>query len=223
MGAQLDDREVEWSIACDREIFDKCKNDERFPYIVALARSANALNSVHSLLILAGEELTPQAARDRLNSYFLASALLYEILGLIRRMNKVFQNDEMFQKHLRTLLKDPSAIKIEHAHLKPIRREAVFHFDPESFAETISKGTVNECVFIEAIGGRKGDVNYSFADVVAAEILVGFAEDSKEFYSALEVAMANTRGLAVMFTEASEKVISYHLKQWNFTIRSRAN
>ena len=65
-----------------------------------------------------------------MNAYLFASALLYEILKLIRRMNRTFHNDETFQKELRCLLKDPIAKKIEEAHLGPVRRKAVFHFDP---------------------------------------------------------------------------------------------
>jgi hypothetical protein len=208
-----------WQVTCDRRTFEKCQADERFAYIVALARSTNALNAVHSFLMLVGKEPIPKASRDRLNSYFFASAILYEMLKLIRRMNKVFLDDEMFQVHLRTILKDPVATKIEQDHLKHVRHEAVFHFDPESFAETISKATVNECVFIESLGQLQGDINYSFADVVAAEILAGVAQDTEEFYSVLEDTMANTRALVVTFIPAAEKFIRHHLRQWGFTLR----
>jgi len=208
--------ELTWQIKCDQETFEGSRKDEKFAYIVALGRSANALNSMHSFMLLAGEEDTPAASRNRMNSYLFASALLYEILKLIRRMNQTFQDDEVFQNGLRLILKDPTAKQIEKAHLNPVRHGAVFHFDPEIFAETIAKSTCEECLFVHGRGMRKGDVNYAFADVIAAEILVGFAEDSEEFYAALEDAMKNTRNLVLTFIPAAEALIAHHLKRWGF-------
>ena len=65
-------------------------------------------------------------------------------------------------------------------------------------------------------GRTRIDVDYSFPDVIAAEILVGFAEDSEEFYSTLGNAMQKTSDLIAVFMTNSEPLISYHLKHWGF-------
>lgn len=210
--------ENDWRIVCDRQTFEKCREDERFPYIVALARSTNALNSVHSFMLLVGEIEAPQQNRDRLNSYFFASAILYEIFKLIERMNQAFRDDEIFQNGLRLLIKDPAARNIRDVHLKPVRTNAVFHYLPEAFAETIEKSTCDECLFVTGRGPLKGNINYSFADVIAAEILVGFAEDSPEFYQTLSSAMEDTRTLVIKFVPAAEDLIKRHLERWGFKL-----
>jgi hypothetical protein len=215
----MDHSDTKWRVSCDREVFERCRGDKRFGCVVALARATNALNSAHSLLVCAGDKDTPKASRDRLNSYFFASAILYEVIKLLRRMNGVFRDDEAFRQTMAPVLKNPVAIKIEKDHLKQVRHEAVFHFDPESFAETVDKSSVDECVFATALGVTQGDVNYAFADVIAAEILAGMAEHSEKFYEVLQDAMAKTRDLLNEIVPAAEWFISHHLHSWGFTLK----
>jgi hypothetical protein len=92
---------------------------------------------------------------------------------------------------------------MERANLDPLRNRAVFHFLPQRFAETLQKATCNECPFIEAEENQNKSVYYPFADVITAEILVGFASDDKAFDSALGNAMTKTRELILRFTNNS--------------------
>lgn len=204
---------MDWRIECDGEAFEKCQADAKFPYIVALARAVNALNFV---MLQMGQHDGPEARRGRTNSYLFASAILYESLKLIRAMNKTFMDDPAFQNGLRSFLRDPVAQSIEKMHLDPARNRAVFHFLPERFTEIISSATVNTCTFLEARGQNRRHVYYSFADVVASEILVGFAADTREFYDALETAMTGTRKLVDRFAEQAEELIGYHTDRWGF-------
>ena len=77
--------------------------------VVALARVVNALNAAHSLMVRTENRNTPAALRDRMNSYFFVSAILYESLKLIRAMSKVCGDDKSFETSLRLVLKDTSA------------------------------------------------------------------------------------------------------------------
>lgn len=209
---------LDWRIECDRETFEKCQADPKFPHIVALARAVNALNSVHSMMIHAGAGDAPEAERDRMNSYFFASAILYEGIKLIRTMNQTFKDDAPFQNGLRLFLRDPVAQKIEQMHLNPARNQAVFHFMPDTFSKIINSVTVDTCIFAQARGQSRRHVRYSYADVVTAEILVGFAANTEEFYETLGAAMAGTRELVVRFADESEKLIGYHTAQWGFQV-----
>jgi hypothetical protein len=177
--------ELNWHLRCDQRTFEACRANPKFPYIVALARAVNALNFVHSAMIHAGEGDAPEASRDRINSYFFASAILYEGMNLIRVMNQTFKDDDMFQNGLRPFLRDKVAQTITETHLNPARNGVVFHFLPERFAETIRSASCDNCIFVSGRGDKKKDLYYDFADVVAAEILVGYASDSEEFYEAL--------------------------------------
>lgn len=211
--------EGDWIVSCDARTFEACKHDDKFAYIVALARAVNSLNFVHSAMICAGETPSPDATRARLNSYFFASAILYEALKLIKAMNQPFKDDRMFQVGLRLILKDKVAQEIERKHLDPARNRAVFHFFPEYFAEIIQSKGVDECLFVTAHGTARKDLYYSFADGITGGILVGFSEESERFSEVLGKAMSDTRDLMVRFINDGELLIAYHIKLWGFVAK----
>jgi hypothetical protein len=215
---QMDTQKLEWQVECDRETFDKCVADEKFAHIVALARAVNALRFVHSAMLHSGTGDSPEARCGRLNSYLFGSAIMYECMKLLKAMNKPFVDDPAFQNGLRLFLKDKTAQAIERDHLDPARNWAVFHFLPDRFALVLKATTSEGCLFVEGRGNRREDLYYSFADVVAAKIVAGIAEETEEFFAVLGEAMASTRGLVDRFTDQAEQLISHHLTQWGFKV-----
>jgi len=138
-------------------------------------------------------------------------------------MVKPFADDPVFNNGLRQLLRDPVAQKMERAHLDPARNGVTFHFLPERFTQILKTATVNECLFIEARGHSKKHVYYSFADVVASEILVGFAADTEKFYETLGAAMTTTRELVIRFADEADILIGHHTKNWGFQLTEGSN
>jgi hypothetical protein len=208
----------DWEIFCDTQTFDKCVKDKKFAYIVTLARSVNALRFVHLAMVPAGTGNAPEAVRARFNSYLFASAIMYESFKLVRAMNKTFKDDPVFQDGLGKLLKDRVAQTVERKHLNPARNGVVFHFLPDKFASVMENTSVHKCSFVLGRGDKNRDVYYSFSDIVAGEILVGYAADSEKFYKELGEAMANTRDIVIRFADEAEKLIRDHLKAWGFVM-----
>ena len=206
----------EWRITCDRKVFERCQRDPKFPFIVALARAVNALNTSHSLIVPSFKVDTPEIVRNRMNSFFFSSALLYEGIRLIRKMKKLFANDDAFRNGLLTLIRDPLAQRVEQMHLNPARNHAVFHFIPQEFERAIKAEKPPSCVFVAARGKKKKALHYSYADVVAAEMLVGIAADQQGFWVALEPASRETGVLLIKFADAAEELIGDYLKSWGF-------
>ena len=206
----------DWHVSCERERFEASQKDERFPYIVALARAVNSIKFVHCAMLRVGTEDSPEAKRGRLNSYFFASALLYEGFKLVRAMNRIFKGDEMYRQGLHAILRDKTAQTIEQTRLNPVRNIAVFHFLPEFFGEMIGTATCVECIFASGRGKRREELYYPFADSITAGILVGFSSDSDEFYTLLGKAMEDTGDLMVRFIDDAEFLIARHLKEWGF-------
>jgi hypothetical protein len=213
-------RNTLWSIKCDRAVFENCQADPKFPYVLALSRAVNALAFTHSALIAAGEKSAPSAQRSRQNSYLFASAILLEALELIRKMKKTFKDDDRFKNGLGQLLKDKTVLKLEARHLRKVRNHAVFHFAPDEFARILGTAAVNECVFLKAKGPKEGEVYYSFADVIAAEILVGYGADTDEFYKTLEIAMSETRDLVLRLEKDAKELIGHYLLENGFGMTS---
>jgi hypothetical protein len=119
-------------------------------------------------------------------------------------MNKPFADDSDFQNGLLMLLKDPMAQKIEQDHLNPGRNHAIFHFLPGEFAKAIGKGIDDRHVFVAAMGKKKKDAHYSYADVLAAEVLVGVPADNPEFWVKFKRAAEETKELVIKFADDAE-------------------
>jgi hypothetical protein len=196
-------------------VLRKCVGDKKFAYVVALARAVNALNSAHSLMLNSTGKDTPAALRDRMNSYFFVSAILYESLKLIERMSPVYGKDKSFQTSLQMVLKNKTAQALERMHLKAVRRDAVFHYLPDRFAEAIIKTPMTECVFASILGQQKGSIHYAFADYIAAEIMAGTRIDDAVVVNDM---MEKTLALVKHFIVQSESFIADQLKGWGFEI-----
>jgi hypothetical protein len=208
-------KDTEQQIYGNPGIFKRCRADKKFAYVVALARAMNALNSAHSLMMTTGSRNDPAALRDRMNSYFFVSAILYETLELIRKMSPVYGKDKSFQDSLQIVLKDKTAQALERTHLKAARRDAVFHYVPDRFAEAIAKTPITECVFASILGQRKGDIHYAFADMIAAEIGAGTRIDNSVVVNDM---MEKTLTLVRQFIDHSENFIAGQLNGWGFEV-----
>jgi hypothetical protein len=199
---------VDWSVVGDRKVFKRCQQDPKFPFIVALARAVNALNTSHSLIIRSYKVDTPEVVRNRMNSFFFSSALLYEGLVLIRKMKKLFGGEAVYESGLRMLLRNPLVQRLEQMHLNAARNHAVFHFLPDKFEGAIKRENHPSCTFIGAHGMKNRSVHFSYADVVAAEMLVGISSDNeKEFWPAVRRASEETGDAVRMFAKAAEELM----------------
>jgi hypothetical protein len=207
--------ENNWIATFNRPIFENSVQDPKFAYIVTLGRAVNAILFVHSVQSR-GAENTEANKRDRFNSFLFGSALMFECLNLIEVMLTPFSQDEVFQTGLRNLLYDETAKQIKKAHLKDVRHQAVFHFDPKAFGEALQKTKFYDCPFVAARGTGRLSFNYQLPDMVAAEILVGLPCDSENFMSILGEAMGKTSRLVERFVEASEALIVHYLHQWGY-------
>ena len=220
-GGAVPIQEMDWQMSCDQETFEKCRHDEKFPYIVALGRAVNTITFMHSAMKYPVNDNSPAAKRGRLNSYLFGSAIMYEALGLVRNMGKAFVDDELYQNGLRLILKEDIAKNIESAHLKPARHGAVFHFDADRFKETIDNQPPYECLFVSARGNSRMGTAYSYSDIVSAEILVGFPAAGDKFEPVFADAVKQASALVTKFADQAEPLIASHLKHWGFVITSQ--
>jgi hypothetical protein len=208
-------RNKDWAVIFDKAAFDRSKQDKKLAYIVALGRAVNSLYVVHSVTTRTTDE-SPANKRDRFNSFLFGSAIMFECLNLLETMISAFSKDEDFKTRLRALLDDETAKQIKKAHLKGVRHQAVFHFDPEAFRKAMDKTSFYTCSFVAGRGEPRHALNYELADIVAAEILVGMPCDTKEFMPALADAMAKTSGLISRFIGESELFIIANLERWGY-------
>ncbi len=143
-------------------------------------------------------------------------ALPYEGLVLVRKMKRLFANEDVFEQGLRMLLRDPIAQRVEQMHLKAARNHAVFYLLPDEFARAIRAENHPSCVFISAHGAKNKHIHFAYADVVASEMFVGIPSDKEEFWPAVRRASQDTGALVMKFARAAEELIVPHLQVWGF-------
>jgi hypothetical protein len=206
----------DWRIECDAAVFERIKGDASFQQILALSRAVNSLQFVISAFVADGQDISPNAQCARINSFLFGSAILYEGLLLVEKMNQQFGHNEVFKKGLHTLLKDPTARTLRKYHMGPARNSAVFHFLPDQFGKIVKDTSVQECEFMVGRGNSGRECYFPFADVLATELLMGKAGSDEPFYDHLASVMSETRELAVRFIEFSHKLILKSLSGWKF-------
>jgi hypothetical protein len=205
---------VTWAIFCRPDVFDQCRNREGFSELVCLARCINTLNFLYSAVSRL-EGAKPHHIRDRMNFYFFNAGILYEGLGLVKRMNKPFKNDTSFQETLKSILQDKMAQKIESFHLKKVRHNAVFHFFPEAFTDVIRDLPTETCVFLKASGKVNKDVHFEFADRMTVRILVGDTR-GEDFRSRLDSVLTEIGDFNGQFVTQATAFLVKKLREWGF-------
>ena len=212
----------DWLIECDTGIFERIKSDESFHQILALARAINGLQFAIFVMVTDPQDFSPAARRSRINSFLFGSAILYEGLLLVEKMNKNFGRNNVFKQGLHTLLRDPSARTLRRSHMGPARNFAVFHYEPDQFGRIVNSASVYECEFMTGRGSSSPASYFPFADTLAAEVLMGEASAGEDFYKRLGLVMSETRDLSLRFIQFSERLISKCLHDWGFIHKASA-
>lgn len=204
----------DWRIQCDTVVFERVKGEASFQQILALSRAVNSLQFVVSAFD--AQNISSTAQRSRINSFLFGSAILFEGLLLVQKMNQHFGHNQIFKKGLHTLLKDPVALRLQKHHMGPARNSAVFHYEPREFGRMVESASVDVCEFMVGRGTSASEGYFPFADVLATQLLMGRADAGEEFYEHLGSVMGETRDLGVRFIEFSHKLILRCLSDWRF-------
>jgi hypothetical protein len=150
-----------------------------------------------------------------MNFYFFNASILYEGLGLVRRMNKPFKDDAAFQETLHPILKDKVAQTIERLHLKNVRHTAVFHFFPDAFTDAIKSLPTETCLFLKANGPVNKDAFFEFADRMTVRILVGDTQ-GEDFRTQLDAVLVEIGDFNGRFVTQAIAFLAKKLPEWGF-------
>jgi hypothetical protein len=204
----------DWQIQCDAVVFEQIKGETSFQQILALGRAVNSLQFV--VAAFDAQNVSSTAQRSRINSFLFGSAIIYEGLLLVQKMNQQFGHNQLFKKGLHTLLKDPVALRLQEHHMAPARNSAVFHYEPTEFGKMVESASVDVCEFMVGRGTSASEGYFPFADMLATQLLMGRANADEEFYEHLGSVMSETRDLGVRFIEFSHALILRCLSDWKF-------
>lgn len=216
-----------WEVVCSKEEFEKFKNDERFLAILNLSRIVNALLFCQISALETGKTDTPSAKRQRINSFFYGSAVLYEGLRFANTLGKYFRNLESFRRGFEPLLKDKSVKKFKEAELNLMRNKFIFHFDNVVAQKALKSTESDSNIFAIGYGERLGQIYYTLADEAAIHFILNdkqSAQDAQfdqDFECHSKQLIQRITNLMTKFTEAADQLIGEVIKQMGWTFKRK--
>lgn len=205
-----------WQVVCTPADFVRWRNNESFHSLVALARVVNSIRFMHYSLLDSRYGDTPADMRQRLNSFMYTGALLFEGVQLSKKLGKHYRHLAAYQEGFQLLHRDPAVERLMANYLKPLRNEAVFHFDVSTVAENLKQMSDPEYVFVRAEGRGAGFTYYELADASALRIVFGARTDA-DYATRAAFLLESVAGLAVQFLKSADRLISAALDHpdWN--------
>jgi hypothetical protein len=195
-----------WKIRINEKEFDRLKKEERFWFLVTLARAVNAFRFVHSALEPVKNDDSPSAMRARYNSFLFNCALFAEAEILVKKLGQYFRQLPTFQE-LSRVTNCQDARTLLNSSLRPLRNTLVFHFDPAETGEQLQDLQLSEPIFVSAIGRTTGQRYYELADICAMRTLCGPDFPEEKGMASTQDLIERTTKLTLDFLTAAENFI----------------
>jgi hypothetical protein len=194
-----------WHIPIAADQLRRLSEDQKFRDLLLLARTANSVRFAVAAGLDTGSKDGPAAFRQRVGSYFVASAALFEAENVLRRVGRSFHSLNSWTA-LTDWRRDPSASALQKRVLKPLRNKAVYHNDDEVISEGLRYLGAADVVFAESESPSLIDVHYDLSDRVAlAFAFEGFANGDE---AAMPMQLIDASlSLARSFIELADAVI----------------
>jgi hypothetical protein len=195
-----------WKVRIAEKEFDRFKTEERFWFLVTLARAVNAFRFVHSVLGPVQDDDSPSAMRTRYNSFLFNCALFAEAEILVQKLGQYFREVPTFQE-LSRVTNCPDARSLLKSSLRPLRNSLVFHFDAAETGEQLKTLSLAEPIFVSAMGATNGQTYYELADLCAMRTFCGSDFPAEESLDALRDLMKRMSNLTIDFLTTAEEFL----------------
>lgn len=206
--------EFSYEIIFSQEIFNHLKQDDRFPVILALARTVNALRFCQKAAIDSKGIGGPTESRAIINSFLFAASVIYEGLRMIEKNRGSIEDLNSYKTDFEVFKKDSSIKKLRNTVLKKIRNQFVFHFDPIIMKKSLKNFELDLYVFAAGKGKAAGEMYFGLADEVAMNYIINPSkDDSKEIQKKryLKIVQETTE-LMEKFTDFFERLIVEYME-----------
>lgn len=211
-----------WYITCSPETFNRLRSDERFLHLLTLARIVNALHFCIRPVIDVKDSDSPNATRQRINSFLFTSSVLWEGFLSIEKMRRYFKSLPSFMNGFAILLRDKGVASLRNRVLKRIRNQFVFHFNRDAAGHGIKDFDLRTYKFASGIGRASGEIYYGLADEVMINFLL--QPEAGESDDDLKLRFGNLvdkiTKLTKKFIEAAEKLMDEALSEMGWQIEN---
>ncbi len=155
-----------WHIPISEGQLRLLSGNQQFRDTLLLARATNAVRFAVAAGLDTGSKDGPAAFRQRIGSYFVTSAALFEAENVLKRVGRSFRTFESWSA-LTAWRRASSTEALHERVLKPLRNKAAFHNDDEVISTGLDLLGAADVVFAESENPSLLDVHYDFADRVA--------------------------------------------------------
>jgi hypothetical protein len=204
------DPEAGWTIGWYRRRFRELAMQPAFHGVMTLARVANMLRFVYSVIVKTKGE-GPGARRQRTNAFYLSGALLVETEKTIEGVGRIFKGAPDFVELSKTV-HSPDFDKIV-SRFRTLRKQAAFHFDLEAFAPAIQKLVKEDrpfYAFMTAYGSANKDCYFDLADDVPMQLIL----EEDRFGEWMRDWMSLSANVTNDVFHALDTFISHRLHEW---------
>jgi hypothetical protein len=208
---------LRWSIRIPRDRFESLRGEESFRQALALGRFLNSFRFVQHAFLQGPRDL-PSGARQRITGFLFLAGVLYEGLGLIKRMARHFRNLDAWKRVMSPILQDQLFDRLSGKSLQPLRNQAVFHFTEDSVVEPLRHCDLDELVFVAGFEDRRGELFYELSDLLALDLFVDESGSTAQQLTRAEALMERTTQLAIQLADAAEAVLNEYVQSNGFTV-----
>ncbi len=206
---------TDWRIRVPAERMQALKTDEGFRHLLVLGRLMNSLRLLEITYLDAASSDKPAGSRQRIGAFLFMGSVLLEGLRLLSRIGRSFHKLRSWQERIVPILRSPVFVKLREA-LRPVRNQAVFHFDLDSFQDSIARCDLEEVVLVAGHGRRLGDVYFPLSDLMAINVLTGPCATAADQETRFKELLTETKDLLVALADAGEGVITEYCRMMGF-------
>jgi hypothetical protein len=140
--------------------------DPAFHQVLALCRFVNTIRFVELAIFSSPGQLSPSGIRQTTSGVFYLAGIMKEARDFATRLGQHFRGYSSYSSLVLPLINDPAIDQLYADVLKPMRNEAVFHYDLTLFSTTAPQMNANRSVFESAQGPPPGDQYDELAELV---------------------------------------------------------
>lgn len=241
-------KRIHWRLEIPPERLATLRDDESFHQILALGRLLNTLRFLQfSFLGIAGNQdpsslwfrlrqwldairravplrflkpspERPAAMRQRITTFLLTAAALFEGLRLLQGMRQNFRERHAWQREIAPILQDRLFDRLFGDSLRPLRDGAVFHFFYDVLGPPLKRLPAENVIFLSSFGRAQGQLVYELSDRLALDIFIGDAATMEQHLDRARVLMTRTRDLLIQVNNAGEALIAEYAYEQGFQL-----
>jgi hypothetical protein len=212
--------EGEWDMTCPAKLFATLRSDKEFTFLVALARSVNALKFGIAAIEAVGDQVSPGAERQRFQGFLYLTGALHELLEFKKESEERWSGLTAYQDAFNALNNEGLDAKTTKL-ISKVRNRVAFHMKIDVVERTLPQMPLETLCFLAAEGKRRMESNYELANIITFGFAFGPLNDIEKAYVDFHEYYGLMLLLIQKFTYLADNVIVRRLRARGVRLQQR--